>query len=116
MRRKVLALALTAALSACGRTPFPVLETQLDALKGQPASALVARLGDPDARTTAGAETVYVWASGDGAAVGLRCVVRAYADAAGKITRYDYDGAVAGCADYAHRLDAGYRFVAWPPA
>jgi ABC-type glycerol-3-phosphate transport system substrate-binding protein len=115
MRAKALALVVAAALAACGRTPFPVLETQLDALKGQPASALAAKLGDPDARTTSGAETVYVWSSGNGAVVGLRCVLRAYADAAGKITRYDYDGAVAGCADYAHRLDVGYRFVAWPP-
>src|SRR5580698_1251147 len=36
------------AAAGCGRTPFPVLETQLGGLKGQPAQAVIKKLGAPN--------------------------------------------------------------------
>ena len=45
--------------AGCGRTPFPVLETQLDGLKGQPAQAVIKKLGAPNETSQIAGEKVY---------------------------------------------------------
>ncbi len=120
MRKLILVAAAGAALAGCGRTPFPVLEAQLTAMKGQPVAALTRKLGDPDARSQDAGGTVYVWTSDaasltGGAALGFHCTVRAFADKDEKIARYDYEGNVAGCAKTAHLLDDSYKLANWPP-
>ncbi|MGD0720420.1 MAG: hypothetical protein ABR970_05150 [Roseiarcus sp.] len=119
MRSRFLALAAAAALSACGRTPFPTLEAQLGGLRGQPVAAAIEKLGAPDSQSATAAEKVYVWSTETAAAsvdasIGLRCAVRVFADRDERIARYDFDGNVGGCARYAHLLDKSFRLVNWP--
>jgi hypothetical protein len=113
----VAAVALT--LAACAKTPFPVMETQLASLKGQPAQAVVKRLGEPNETSEIAGEKVYVWTSNDaslpaGEAIGFHCVVKVFVDKDDKVAHYDFDGNVGGCGYYAHRLDKSYRLLNWP--
>ncbi len=122
MRKEVLVLAAIAlAAAGCGRTPFPVLETQLDGLKGQPAKAVFTRLGDPNSSEETAGEKVYFWSTTNnnsipGAAanaIDFDCTVRVFVDKDEKISHYDFKGNVGGCARYAHRLDKTYNLVRW---
>lgn len=108
MKKLIAAVAVILVLAACGRTPFPVLETQLDSLKGQTAAAVIKKLGDPNEMTQIGSGKVYVW-SGD--TVGMSCTVKVFVDNADKVVRYAFDGNVAGCSFYAHRLDKSYKLL-----
>jgi hypothetical protein len=108
MKKEIAAAAVLLLLTACGRTPFPVLETQLDSLKGQPAAAVIKKLGDPNETTQIGSEKVYVW-SGD--AAGLSCTVKVFVESVDKVVHYSFDGNVAGCSSYAHRLDKSYKLL-----
>jgi len=108
----VFAASLTS-LTGCGRTPFPVLEAQLDAMKGQAAPGIISKLGAPNETTIIAGEKAYIWSSKDesilaGDAIGFRCSVRVFVDKADKIMHYDFDGNVGGCARYAQRLDENY--------
>jgi hypothetical protein len=120
MKKEAFALAVAAlAVAGCGRTPFPVLETQLSGLNGQSAQEVVKKLGEPDQTSEISGEKVYVWSSGPfadaaGEIVGLHCTVKVFADRDDKIVRHDFDGNVGGCGYYAHRLDKSYRLVNWP--
>jgi hypothetical protein len=101
--------------AGCGRTPFPVLETQLGGLKGQPAQAVIKKLGAPTETSEIAGGKVYIWKSTDalgaGDAIGLQCSVQVFVDKGDKIARYDFSGNVAGCAHYAHRLDESYDLL-----
>jgi hypothetical protein len=103
------------AAAGCGRTPFPVLETQLDGLKGQPAQAVIKKLGEPNETSEIAGAKVYIWSSSDamraGDAIGLECTVKVFVDRNDKIARSDFNGNVAGCAPYAHRLDESYDLL-----
>jgi hypothetical protein len=103
------------AAAGCGRTPFPVLETQLDGLKGQPAQAVIRKLGAPNETSAIAGAKVYIWSASDasraGDAVGLECTVKVFVDRGDKIARSDFNGNVAGCAPYAHRLDKSYDLL-----
>jgi hypothetical protein len=103
------------AAAGCGRTPFPVLETQLGGLKGQPAQAVIKKLGAPTETSEIAGGKVYIWtttdALGAGDAIGLQCTVKVFVDKGDKIARYDFNGNVAGCAHYAHRLDESYDLL-----
>jgi hypothetical protein len=102
-------------VAGCGRTPFPVLETQLDGLKGQPALAVIAKLGAPNQTSEIAGEKVYIWSASDasraGDAVGFECTVKVFVDRNDKIARSDFNGNVAGCSHYAHRLDKSYDLL-----
>jgi hypothetical protein len=122
MRREVLvAAAMALAASGCGRTPFPVLETELGILKGQPAKAVFDKLGDPNGNEEIAGEKVYVWSAANnnsfpGAAanaIDFECTVRVFVDKKQNISHYDFKGNVAGCAPFAHRLDESYDLVHW---
>jgi hypothetical protein len=108
MKKIIAAVAVLLVLGSCGRTPFPVLETQLDSLKGQPAAAVIKKLGDPNETTRIGSEKVYVWS---GETVGMSCTVKVFVDTADKVVHYAFDGNVAGCSFYAHRLDKTYELL-----
>jgi hypothetical protein len=101
--------------AGCGRTPFPVLETQLDGLKGQPAQAVIKKLGEPNETSEIAGARIYVWSSSDamraGDAIGLQCTVKVFVDRNDRIARSDFNGNVAGCAPYAHRLDKSYDLL-----
>ena len=122
MGRQAIVLAAIGLLAAaCGRTPFPVMETQLDDLKGQPATAVFAKLGAPNDTQTIAGERVYSWLSdhirslsGDAAGmIDFQCAIRVFADKNDKVSHYDFTGNVGGCARYAHRLDNSYDLVDW---
>ncbi|WP_158813992.1 hypothetical protein [Methylocapsa sp. S129] len=111
-QRFVLAAALLV-LAGCGRTPFPVLEAQLGGLKGQPAQAVIKKLGEPNETSESAGERVYIWSTSDGSAlagdaVGLHCTVKVFVDKGDRVAHYDFNGNVAGCSHYAHRLDKSY--------
>jgi hypothetical protein len=109
--------------TGCGRTPFPVLEAQLDGLKGQPATAVFTKLGAPNDNETIAGEKVYVWTSGNiktlagdaASMIDFQCMIRVFVDKDEKISHYDFKGNVGGCARYAHRLDNSYDLVHWNP-
>jgi len=124
MRKAAFVLAATALLAAgCGRTPFPVMEAQLDGMKGQPATDVFAKLGEPNDNQTIGGEKVYVWSAGNiktlagdaSSMIEFQCTIRVFVDHDEKITHYDFKGNVGGCARYAHRLDKDYDLVKWNP-
>lgn len=118
---KFLALASVLAAAGCGRTPFPVLETQMDAEKGELVKTLYPRLGDPDGSREVNGEKVYIWTSSaektasgvGGASIGFDCTLRVFVDKNEKVTHYDFKGNVGGCAVLAHRLDDSYDLVHW---
>jgi hypothetical protein len=115
MEAFVLAASLLS-LTGCGRTPFPVLEAQLDAVKGQAAPGVISKLGAPNEATIISGEKAYIWSSKDesmlmGDAIGFHCRMRVFVDKADKITHYDFDGNVGGCARYAQRLDENYNLL-----
>jgi hypothetical protein len=103
------------AAAGCGRTPFPVLETQLGGLKGQPAKAVIKKLGAPTETSEIAGGKVYIWtttdALGAGDAIGLQCTVKVFVDKGDRIARYDFNCNVAGCAHYAHGLDESYDLL-----
>jgi hypothetical protein len=103
-------IALSLALAGCAKSPFPVIEAKIDALKGQPIKAVIDKLGDPTAQSWVGAEKVYVWTLASNMdsvyqAVGLTCTIRVFVGKDEKVARYSYDGSIGGCGRYAHKLD-----------
>jgi hypothetical protein len=114
-KRGFVLIGVVLGVAGCGRTPFPVLETQLGGLKGQPAQAIIKKLGDPNETSSIAGGKVYIWSASDamgaGDAIGLQCTVKVFVDRGDKITRYDFNGNVAGCAPYAHRLDQSYDLL-----
>ena len=97
-------------LCGCAKTPFPVIEAKLVALKGHPIKEVVDKLGEPTS-IQSGPEKTYVWSlpSYGGEAVGFECTVTIVTDRADKIARYDFSGNVGGCGYYAHQLDDSYH-------
>jgi hypothetical protein len=101
-------------------------------LKGQPVSAIVAKLGPPDSQQQIDGRTAYVWTVETRApatpvpstrvsyAAGVpnkietlsypdpprmeRCTLRAFVDGAGNITSTDWQGSNAGCYDAQQKL------------
>jgi hypothetical protein len=120
-RLKILALAAALATAACGRTPFPVIQTKMDAEKGEPVKTLYPKLGDPGGSEEVNGEKAYVWTSSAkktaagvaGASIGFDCTLRVFVDKNEKVTHYDFKGNVGGCAVLAHRLDDSYDLVHW---
>jgi len=106
--------AFALALSACARTPFPVIDSKLDELKGQPIQSVIDKLGAATAQTQKGDEKSYVWTltSDFGAAyhtIGFGCTITVFTDKGDKVLRYAYDGNVGGCGQYAHKLDDDFH-------
>jgi hypothetical protein len=101
-------------------------------LKGQPVSAITARLGPPESQEQIDGRTAYVWTAQTRApatpvpstrvsyASGVpnkietlsypdpprmeRCTLRAFVDAAGNVTSTDWQGSNAGCYDAQQKL------------
>jgi hypothetical protein len=124
MRKEALiAAAMALAATGCGRTPFPVMEAQLDGLKGQPATAAFTKLGGPDDTRTIAGEKAYVWSTGNiksvagdaASMIDFQCTITVFVDKGEKISHYDFKGNVGGCARFAHRLDNSYDLVHWSP-
>ena len=107
------AVALCLALAGCAKSPFPVIEAKIDALKGQPIKAVIDKLGEPTEQSQVGGETIYVWTLADNIdlvyqAVGLTCTIRVFVGKDQKVARYSYDGSIGGCGRYAHKLDSTF--------
>jgi hypothetical protein len=131
IRKTIVAASL--ALAACAtysQPPLALLDSNLDAMVGQPVAVAVARLGEPIAAAPVGTDTVYGWgraftstellhASGAGIApadvqggvfppprgtVQNDCVIRMTVGADGLIRDWDYRGNDRGCRAYAERL------------
>ena len=107
-------VALALVLSACARTPFPVIDAKLDELKGQPIQLVVDKLGAATAQAQKGDEKSYVWTltSDFGAAyhtIGFGCEITVFTDKDDKVSHYAYDGNVGGCGQYAHELDDDFH-------
>jgi hypothetical protein len=49
--------------AGCGRTPSPVLEAQLDGLKGPPAQAVIKKFGEPHEASKIAGANVYIWSA-----------------------------------------------------
>jgi hypothetical protein len=113
MKKQILLL-IVFAVSACARTPFPVIDAKLDELKGQPIQSVIDKLGAANSQNQSGDGKAYVWTltSDFGAAyhaVGFGCTITVFADKDGNVSRYSYDGNVGGCGQYAHSLDDSYH-------
>ena len=109
-----LIVAFALAVSGCARTPFPVIDSKLDEMKGQPIKAVIDKLGDPTGKVQKGGEKSYVWTLTNdyGAAyhaIGFACTITVFADKGDKVSRYTYDGNVGGGGQYAHKLDDDYH-------
>lgn len=119
--RAVVGAALALSAAGCGRTPFPVIETQMASLKGEPVQTLVPKFGEPSGNQEINGEKVYVWSTAGnktiaGAAANtldFECTIRVFVDSDENIAHYDLKGNVAGCARYAHRLDKTYNLIYW---
>jgi hypothetical protein len=112
MKKTVLVAAIAApALVGCVRTPFPTLEDKMDGMKGGPVKTVIDKLGNPQSATEAADEKVYVWSASGVEALGFNCTIKVFANRNDKVTHYGYDGTVAGCAHYAHRLDKKYDLL-----
>jgi hypothetical protein len=131
--------AISAALTGCVQTPWPVLRAQLDGMKGQPAKTAIDRLGYPSSEGTVAGEKFYIWSAsfsqwmpslstttgvgmaggvpfsygqtsiGGGQTIELDCTIRIFVSSSDAITHGDFRGNVGGCAPYAQRLDPSYR-------
>jgi hypothetical protein len=109
-----LIIAFALAVAGCARTPFPVIDSKLDELKGQPSQSVSDKHGDPNEKAQNGGEKSYIWnlTSDYGAlfhSVGFACTITVFADKDDKVSRYTYDGNVGGCGQYAHKLDDDYH-------
>ncbi len=121
MRKQVFVLAgIVLAVAGCGKTPFPVMESALSDLKGQPVNVVYPKIGDPSSQGETAGEKYYVWLSSKSAppysfgdTVSLNCTVKIFVDKQDNITHYDFNGNVAGCSHFAHRLDKSYNLVHW---
>lgn len=112
----LLLTALIPLLAGCGHTPFPVLDSKLDALQGKPIKTVSDVLGNPDQVSQAGDETSYQWSltKNFGAvydAVSARCDIAVFTGKNGLITHYTYSGNNIGCSRYAIKLDKSYHFA-----
>lgn len=130
--RKWLAVVGTAGLLS-GCLTFSEFDRNLSAFHGQPAQAAFDVLGYPDLQQQFGGDTVYTWATsgrrslpvptastttglaggvpytatttGTGSIdVAADCKVKLVTDAAGVITRHQYEGTDLGCESYMRRL------------
>jgi hypothetical protein len=94
-------LACVCLLGCAGRT----LSERLPGYIGQPASALISRLGHPTAEQNIAGKKVYVWSTNqfiEGTSYG--CKIRVIVDAKDIVTTWDLDGNEGGCDHYASRL------------
>ncbi len=107
MRAGVLtAMAACIALSECALYPSQnVFEQKLKPFKGQPASALIAKLGYPTKEDQIAKRKVYVW-SNSRLAGGTTyfCTVRAVLRDQDVIETVDHQGNEGGCEMYANKL------------
>jgi hypothetical protein len=128
---RIAIIAASLALSACATPQASAgLDSQLDALVGQPVAVAVARIGEPIATAPMGPDTVYGWGHAftstellhptpgflDGAnqqggvfppprsTVQNDCVIRMVAGPDGRIRSWDAQGNDRGCRAYADRL------------
>lgn len=113
-RKTNVAIAVALALSGCARSPFPVIESKIDGMKGQPIKTVIDKLGEPDEQNQIGGEKAYVWLLPNKSgfayqAVGFECTIKVFVDKDDKITHYGYNGNVGGCGQYAHKLDDAYH-------
>lgn len=101
---------LMALLPLAGCTwSYGVLNEELPKYNGKPVSALIAKLGYPDAEQTVMGHKVYLWSNGGiGTAsepIGDSCRLRAMVNAAEVVTWLDYMGNDYGCRPYSRRLE-----------
>ena len=109
MNRKTRALPAAALLVwGCVRTPAPVIQTKLDALKGHPVKELVEKFGSPKSETETDGRKTYLW-SPPSYYVVAPCTLRVFLDKDDKITDYDFSGTNGGCGYFAHVLDNTYK-------
>jgi hypothetical protein len=105
MKRAVILLCL--GLASCVSASF---NKSLGPYRGQPASALIAKLGIPTDEKTVAGRKLYVWAPTPHLVVNqygggqYYCTIRAAVDANDIITSVDYEGNLGGCGDYMTRL------------
>jgi hypothetical protein len=108
MNRKTHALLAAAFLvSACVRTPAPVIQTKLDALKGHPVKELVDKFGPPKSDTATDGRKTYLWSPPSYYVA--PCTLRVFLDKDDKIADYDFSGSNGGCGYFAHVLDNTYK-------
>ena len=98
-----LAIFATAALTGCAGQ---MSKDKMASYIGQPASAVIEKIGYPTAEQTAAGAKVYIWSTSrlvEGTSLG--CKIKAIVDAQGVVTSWDFEGTDRGCAAYASKLD-----------
>ena len=110
-RTAIITIGVALALSACAEGSFPVLQSRLNDLRGQPVKTLVDKLGDPDEQSGKDDEKAYVRYGLDKSHPLSRaeCTIEVFVDKDDKITGFIHSGNNAGCGRYAHQLDDSYR-------
>lgn len=81
------------------------IKDKMAAYPGQPASAIIDRLGFPSTQQEVAGRKVYVWATNnfvDG--TNYKCQIRTIVDERDTIITWDYEGNEGGCASFAARL------------
>ncbi len=93
---------------AFAENSLPQIHDALEALRGHPISAVVARLGEPDWKDLRADPKIYAWdgsrSQHDFWSNFSSCVVKVYVDASDKIVHFFYTGSDDPCAPYARKL------------
>jgi hypothetical protein len=76
---------------------------------GQPATALIAKLGYPTDQKTVADHKIYIWSTShlvgdEGGTTQYYCTIRAVLDPNDIITNFDWEGNLGGCDAYMQRL------------
>jgi hypothetical protein len=102
---------LALGLSDCAKSPFPIIDAQIEAVKGKPVKTIIDKLGEASGQSQTGNEKTYFWADtlDVGTPFGFQCTIKVFTDLNDKITRYAYDGNGGGCGRFAHALDEKYH-------
>jgi hypothetical protein len=102
MRVRLVCFLLCVMLSGCAGLTF---KQKLKPLVGQPANAMIAKLGFPDRQDQIAGKKVYVWAvSGASEGTTYSCTIRAILGDGDIIENIDWGGNEGACENYSDKL------------
>jgi hypothetical protein len=113
-RPHLIVAAVAFVLMGCAdRSSFPIIQSRLAGMKGQPIKILLGKLGEPDSKEKVDGGQVYIWDGSDNMSPTFwgnfsGCALKVYVDKSDAITGFFHSGADGACARYAHKLDNSF--------